>query len=461
MQADRLLVIVDFSWWLNLAFRVAGVEGMAPIVVGRFVELLRGEVAACLAIALDSVGPTWRHDMTEGLPAELAYKGHREPKPREFYALSNRLIDVVRLHRVPILAAEGWEADDAIAAGVRLAQGAGLDVAILTADKDLGQLVAPGVVLWDGAQRVRDEAAILAEWGVEPAQLGDLLAIVGDASDNIRGVESLGPTKAANILGACGDLETALAIPPEPVSPEAIKAAEKAREKAKRSGAAQPLDAAQRDLEGLREARDLARDLTILQAHAADVRRARQLVQLDAQAPIEWDLRELPVGGYDVAGIRRAYLSLGFHNLASDVRGFPKAPPPGADEDEQAEPARDSPATRAQFDGHRSPVEPRPAPSSERQRATGEGAAEGPPPVEPPVLRANIAGRTEEENGRTEELLVLDLLRRSETWDAKRLGFAIEDVGGKKAFPRINAELRADALAELRRRLAAREGRAA
>jgi len=402
MQADRLLVIVDFSWWLNLAFRVAGVEGMAPIVIGRLVELLRGDVAACLAVALDSVGPTWRHDITEGLPREQAYKGTREPKPREFYALSNRLIDVVRMHRIPIFAAEGWEADDCFAAAVPHARAAGLEVAILTADKDLGQLVGDGVVLWDGGERVRGPAEIFAEWYVEPALLGDLLAIVGDSSDNVRGVPGLGPVRAAELLLSYGDLETALALPPEPVSEQEIKAAEKVLAAAKRA-ASKPsatgaehraADVAKGALERLRERRNVARDLSLLQRHADDVRLARRLVQLDAAAPIEWNPSELPVGGYDVAAIRRAYLSLGFHNLASEVRTFPKAALPEtdedrmrrewADEDEEAEAGRSAPATGAKPAAMVvSPPAPaarpeaRPAPSPARAEVPREHAGEG------------------------------------------------------------------------------------
>jgi len=358
MHADRLLVIIDFSWWLNLAFRVAGVEGMAPIVVGRLVELLRGDVAACIAVALDSVGPTWRHDLTAGLPDVAAYKGSREPKPREFYALSNRLIDVVRMHRIPILAAEGWEADDAIATAVPLARALDLDVAILTADKDLGQLVGDGVVLWDGADRVRGRAEMEAEWLVPPELLGDLLAIVGDSSDNVRGVEGLGPTKAADLLLACGDLETALALPPEPVSDDEVKAAERAVAAAKRAASKatatgadhQALDVAKGALERVRERRKLAANLATLQAHASEARLARQLVQLDAAAPIEWCPEELPVGGYDVAALRRAYLSLGFHHLAAEVRAFPKAALAGADEEEPREARREATTDATKID---------------------------------------------------------------------------------------------------------------
>ncbi|HLM75747.1 MAG TPA: hypothetical protein VK459_23695, partial [Polyangiaceae bacterium] len=96
LSSHNLLVIVDFSWWLNKAYyAVGGVNGMETKAISWFANLLRGEAPDYLAVAVDSVGRTWRHDLTDGLPDEQHYKGHRDPKPPEFYVISNRILDIV------------------------------------------------------------------------------------------------------------------------------------------------------------------------------------------------------------------------------------------------------------------------------------------------------------------------------------------------------------------------------
>jgi len=327
LSPHNMLVVVDFSWWLNMAFRVAGIDGMASIVIGKFAALLSGEPPAYLAAAVDSIGPTWRHELTEGLPEERQYKGHRDPKPPEFYALSNRILEIVKMHRIPIFYAEGWEADDGFAAAVWYARQEGLTTVMISADKDLGQLVSGSVYLWDGAQRLRGPAEIEADpkHPVPPAMLGDLLAIVGDTSDNVPGVPGLGPTKAAAVLRRYGSLHAALDAPLPADSADDIMALERALPKAKKAGL--DVSAGRIELEKMRAERDVGKSLAKVQAHRADVELAKRLVTLDANAPIEWNLAELAIGGYDVAAIRKAYRSLGFTNLAEEVRHFPKEPP--------------------------------------------------------------------------------------------------------------------------------------
>ena len=108
----------------------------------------------------------------------------------------------------PVWAVKGFEADDLIATGARLAQEAGLDVLVVSSDKDLLQLVGPHVhakSLRDGS--ILDMKAVVEKFGVLPAQMRDYLSLVGDASDNVKGAKGIGPKKAAALLAKHDSLD--------------------------------------------------------------------------------------------------------------------------------------------------------------------------------------------------------------------------------------------------------------
>src|ERR1017187_2063917 len=108
----------------------------------------------------------------------------------------------------PVWAVKGFEADDLIATGARLAQEAGLDGLVVSSDKDLLQLVNGHVKaksLRDGS--ILDEEAVGAKFGVRPEQIRDYLSLVGDASDNVKGAKGIGPKKAAALLEKYGTLD--------------------------------------------------------------------------------------------------------------------------------------------------------------------------------------------------------------------------------------------------------------
>ena len=326
LDPKRTLVVVDLWWWLNKAFHARGIEGMAACVVGWIVALLSDPAPAMVAVAVDSVGPTWRHKMTAMLDPDQRYKAGREPRPPEFYSIANRVLEIIALHRIPILAAEGWEADDVFGAVKQEAAGLGCYVVMLTADKDMGQLVDATTFMWDGRDSLVGPSEIEAKWGVPPCLIRDLLAVMGDDSDNIKGVLGLGQVKAAAVLRLHDSLDAALAAPAGFGPSEAtIKEAEKAKAKAKKSGDEAALKGATADLEGLRDVRNVAAWTAILQASRERVELARKLVTLDTAAPIAWNVEELPVGGFDEAELRTAYLALGFSALAREVRTYPKA----------------------------------------------------------------------------------------------------------------------------------------
>lgn len=329
LPPERTLVVVDISWWMNQALHIGGLESLLSTTIGKLANLLRGEVPWFLAVAADSVGPTWRHELTEGCPREWQYKGNRDPKPIEYQHVANRVFEVIRLHRIPILYVEEYEADDAIAAAVDRAHAFDLTTVILSADKDLGQLLDEKTFLWDGKDRLRGANDIEADkkHPVPPRLIADLLAIASDRGDNIPGVPDLGPTKAASILRAYGSLRAALDATPEHVSDEAIKAAEKMRAQCKKSGDVDKLATATTNLDILREKRDLAKWLAQLQEHRVAAELSLRLTTLDRSCPIAFDINELAIGGYDADKLRKTYRGLGFSNLANDVATFPKSLP--------------------------------------------------------------------------------------------------------------------------------------
>ena len=136
------------------------------------------------------------------------YKANRSPAPLELkrqFGWCQQWLDALGISRV---SSGQWEADDLIGSLVRYHRGADLPVAILTADKDLTQLVAQGDLWWSYLDNYRlDYAAIMKKFGVRPEQIADLLALMGDKVDNIPGIPGVGRKTAANLLKKYHDLD--------------------------------------------------------------------------------------------------------------------------------------------------------------------------------------------------------------------------------------------------------------
>lgn len=311
---DRLLVVIDWSWWLNAAFHGGGgVDSMLPYLVGKLAGVLREPRPSHVAIALDSLGRTWRHDVLS------TYKAGREPKPPEFYQVSERALELAELWGVPLLSAEGFEADDVFAAVTDQAREAGLTTAIVSSDKDVLQLVAEDVLTWDGVAQVRWPGDVFEHARVAPEQIADWLAITGDDTDAIPGVPGIGKVRAAAILATYDTLEHALAVVPDRAEIDKIPALERAQAKARKSGDNEALRAVQMDLRNFRRLRDLAGWVERLQAHAAQVRQAHRLVQLRHDTPITLDLEAAQARGGDRAELAARFRAMGYYRLAEQA----------------------------------------------------------------------------------------------------------------------------------------------
>ncbi len=169
-------------------------------------QLLRDEKPEYMAVAFDLPGPTFRHEIYP------VYKANRPPMPEDLagqFPTARRLVESLGL---TILSREGVEADDLIGSLAVLADREGTDVVIVSADKDFMQLVGPTVRQWIPPRPGRggewiDPDGVLGRWGVSPEQMVDLLALMGDASDNVPGVRGIGPKTAALLLQRFGTLD--------------------------------------------------------------------------------------------------------------------------------------------------------------------------------------------------------------------------------------------------------------
>ncbi|GAB6041770.1 DNA polymerase I [Endothiovibrio diazotrophicus] len=210
MTTPDRLILVDGSSYLYRAFHVmkdltnsAGMPtGAVYGVVNMLKKLLRDEQPRHMAVVFDAKGPTFRDE----LYAE--YKAHRPPMPDELRAQIEPLHAIVRALGLPLLCVEGVEADDVIGTLARRADAAGIACLISTGDKDLAQLVSERVTLINTmTDTLLDRQGVVDKFGVPPERIIDLLALVGDASDNVPGVPKVGPKTAVKWLAEYGSVD--------------------------------------------------------------------------------------------------------------------------------------------------------------------------------------------------------------------------------------------------------------
>ena len=139
------------------------------------------------------------------------YKAHRPDPPSDLIPQFGLIRQATRAFNLACLEQEGWEADDLIATYACQAAEAGATVTIVSSDKDLMQLIRPGVTMVDTMKNaVIDREQVKEKFGVWPEKMIELQALVGDSTDNVPGVPGIGPKTAAQLLDEYGDLETLL-----------------------------------------------------------------------------------------------------------------------------------------------------------------------------------------------------------------------------------------------------------
>ncbi len=164
-------------------------------------------------VVFDAPGPTFRNDLYD------QYKANRPPAPEDLIAQDRRIREMLGLMGVPIIQAEDrLEADDVLASLAFRAVEHGGEATVCSPDKDLLQVARPGVRIWRYLQSKEewlDEEGVAAKLGVRPEQVPAYLGLVGDSSDNIPGVPSVGPKTAVQLLSEYGTLEAILAAAPD------------------------------------------------------------------------------------------------------------------------------------------------------------------------------------------------------------------------------------------------------
>ncbi len=230
-----------------------------------------------MAVILDASSKTFRNDMYD------QYKAHRPPPPEDLVPQFPMIRDATRAFSIPCIETEGLEADDIIACYAKAALAEGWLVTIVSSDKDLMQLIEPGLDLLDtmNNRRIGPEY-VVEKFGVGPERLGDVLALMGDSVDNVPGVPGVGPKTASKLIVEYGDLDAVLAAAP------AMKPGK-------------------------------LRDNLI--EHADMARLSRALVTLECNAPLPEPLEDLLLKGIPEAPLRTFLEHHGFRSLLAKVGG--------------------------------------------------------------------------------------------------------------------------------------------
>ena len=284
------LYLIDGSAYIYRAYHaikpLSTSQGVPTHAVYGFIAILRRLLKErdprYLAVAFDTKGPVFRHQLYD------RYKAHRPPMPDDLVPQIPAIHKIVAAYRILHLAQSDQEADDLIASATAKMVRQGYKVVIVSGDKDLLQLVSPQVCLWDPMNdRVMDEAAVLAKYGIPPHQLLDYFALTGDSSDNIPGVPSVGPKSAQKLISEHGNLETLYQA-----------------------------------LDGMKPSKISQQ----LREHRAQAFLSRDLVRLNTAAPVPEELAQYQCLAPDTDALHALLSELEFHSLLKNLGGMSARP---------------------------------------------------------------------------------------------------------------------------------------
>ena len=283
MSARPRLFLIDGNSQMYRAYHaihgLTGPDGRSTNAVYGFITMLRKLVSEhepeLLAAAFDLKGPTFRHELAHD------YKANRRPMPVDLVEQVPWVHEACVALGVPILTRQGFEADDVIGSLATRAVAAGLDVVVVTGDKDFFQLVDEHILVFNPREEGiwYDEAGVREKFGVRPDQVVDVLALMGDASDNIKGVPGIGEKGARALVSEFGTLDRLL----------------------DRAG-----DVPQKKYR------------TALTEHAENARRSRDLVCIRTDVPVPDDPTRYRYLGADRERCSTLFSALGFKSLLSE-----------------------------------------------------------------------------------------------------------------------------------------------
>lgn len=280
---NKKVVLIDGSGYIYRAYYalpamtrpdgtpVNAVYGFCAMMM----KLVKDTPADYIAVVFDAARKTFRMDIFP------QYKATRRETPDDLkpqFPLLRQAADVFNLAQAEL---DGFEADDLLATYARVAHAAGANVTIVSADKDLMQLVGSGVEIFDPMkQRVVETAQVVEKFGVTPDKVVDVQALAGDTSDNVPGVRGIGIKTAAALINEYGNLENLL--------------------------------------DNLDSIKQVKRRET-LTADADNARMSKRLVTLDAFAPVEKTLDSFAVRAPDLEKMQTFFTDMGFKSLAAKL----------------------------------------------------------------------------------------------------------------------------------------------
>ncbi len=294
------LYLIDGSGYIFRAFfalpQLNNSRGLPTNAVYGFIrmllKLLKEERPRHIAVVFDSPRKTFRDDLFE------SYKANRVEAPNDLTVQIPYILRAVGAFRIKSLVLEGFEADDVIGTLATRAASERFDTVIVTEDKDFMQLVGPHVTLWNTMRDRRvDAREVRARLGVDPSAVVDVMALMGDPIDNVKGVPGIGEKTATALI--------------------------------KHFGSFDKLYANLADVEAIAGLRGAKRIAALLTEHRADAELARKLVRIDTAAPVEAAVNALDWPGIDDRAVSELLRELEFHSLLNELTPAQAALPAG------------------------------------------------------------------------------------------------------------------------------------
>ena len=211
LDAYALIYRAYYAFIKNPRINSKGINTSAIMgFVNTLEDVLRKEQPTHIGIAFDPEGPTFRHE------AYKAYKAQREETPETIRMSVPIIKNIIRAYRIPILEVKGYEADDVIGTLATQAAEKNIDTYMMTPDKDYAQIVSDHVFMYrpkygDKDFEILGTKEVKEKYKIEsPAQVIDLLGLMGDSSDNIPGCPGVGEKTAQKLITTYGDIENLL-----------------------------------------------------------------------------------------------------------------------------------------------------------------------------------------------------------------------------------------------------------
>jgi len=284
MHERPTLYLIDGSGYIYRAFfalpPLSTTSGLPTSAIYGFITMLQKVVRErrpdYLAVVFDEKGPTHRHQQFK------EYKAQRRPMPDSLSQQIPYIHRAVDAFAIPVVKCEGFEADDLIGTLALQAVAAGVEVVIVTADKDMFQLLSPSIQIYDPVKdKVLTEEDCLTRFGVAPARVIEIMGLMGDSIDNIPGVKGIGEKTARKLIEEFHTIENLLARVSDVKAPK-VRA--------------------------------------LLETHGEDARRSRELAALVTDCPVSFDRQLFRLGEARAEELAALFRELEFWGLLKGLQ---------------------------------------------------------------------------------------------------------------------------------------------